>query len=186
MHETRLAKPADESRLAATVTVAFQNDPAFRAFFGGPEFDRLARDFATDLLGRRIATASVWTNDDCSAVAMWDPPRGTVDRPAPTLTLPDEARQRLADYDDRVHAALPAEPHWYLGILASHPSRRGEGLARMVAEPGLARAAADGVPAVLETTNRDNVALYRRSGWDLMAVVENVIGLTVWVMRSER
>ncbi len=181
--DIRLARPADRDRLVTTVVAAFDQDPAFRAFFGhGPDFGDLATRFATSLLERRIATETVWMTDDGDALAMWDPPAGTVDAPPSTLLLPADAEARLDDYDEQVHAAITPAPHWYLGVLASHPSRRGEGLARSVLVPGLARAAADDVPAVLETTNRDNVALYERSGWRVSAELEGVIGLTVWVM----
>lgn len=168
----------------ATVVAAFDQDPAFRAFFGrGPDFADLAVRFAGSLLDRRIHTETVWMTDDGDALAMWDPPVGSVEVPASTLDLPVDAMARLDDYDDQVHAAMTTDPHWYLGILASHPSRRGEGLARRVAGPGLAAAAAGGVPAVLETTNPDNVALYERSGWEITATLTDVIGLDVWVMQ---
>ena len=181
--EIRLARAADRDRLVTTVVAAFDQDPAFRAFFGtGPEFGELATRFATSLLDRRIVTETVWMTDDGDALAMWDPPVGTVVVPPSTLELPADAETRLDDYDARVHGAITSEPHWYLGVLASHPSRRGEGLARAVARPGLAAAAAVGVPAVLETTNLDNVALYERSGWEVSVRLDDVIGLTVWVM----
>ena len=182
MPETRLATPDDLIPLARTVTVAFDRDPAFRAFFDGPRFEELAEAFAIDLLARRIETDSVWTNPDRSAVAMWDPPVGPDPRPVSSLVLPDDARRRLDDYDARVHGAITTEPHWYLGVLASRPEHRGKGLARLVAEPGLAAASAGGVPAVLETTNQANVAMYERSGWSVTAELHDVIGLQVWVM----
>lgn len=182
--DIRLATPADLDTLATTVVVAFDQDPAFRAFFGpDPDFGPLALAFATDLLRRRIATDSVWMTDDGDALAMWDPPAGTVDAPASTLVLPDDARARLGDYDAQVHGAITTDPHWYLGVLASHPRRRGEGLARLVAQAGLDAAAEAGLPAVLETTNPDNVAMYERSGWATTAELTDVIGLTVWVLQ---
>lgn len=46
---------------------------------------------------------------------------------------------------------------------------------------GVARAAATGLPAYLETTNPDNVDLYRRAGWQLTQTV-TMETLTVWVM----
>ena len=181
--DIRLAGPDDRDRLVRTVVAAFDQDPAFRAFFGsGPEFGELATRFAGALLDRRFATGSVWTTDDGDAVAMWDPPQGTVEGPPSTLVLPPDAEARLDDYDEQVHGAITAEPHWYLGVLASHPSRRGEGLARQVLRPGLELATEGGLPAVLETTNPDNVALYERSGWEVTARLDDVIGLTVWVM----
>ena len=182
--DIRLATPTDRERLVTTVVAAFDQDPAFRAFFGsGPDFTTLATRFAGSLLDRRIPGGSVWMTDDGDALAMWDPPAGTVEVPPSALELPADARARLDHYDQLVHAAITSESHWYLGVLASHPSRRGEGLARRVAEPGLAAAAAVGAPAVLETTNPDNVAMYERSGWSVTATLTDVIGLTVWVLQ---
>ena len=181
--DIRLATPDDRDPLVGTVVAAFDQDPAFRAFFGsGADFGDLATRFVGSLLDRRLATGSVWMTDDADALAMWDPPAGSVDVPPSTLQLPGDAMARLDAYDARVHAAITAEPHWYLGILASHPSRRGEGLARLAAEPGLSAAAAAATPAVLETTNPANVEMYQRSGWIVTETLTDVIGLTVWVM----
>ena len=104
--DIRLAAPADLDTLAATVVTAFDQDPAFRAFFGAdPEFGPLAVAFATDLLRRRIVTDSVWMTSDGDALAMWDPPAGTVETPAPALEVPSDALARLDVYDAAVHAA---------------------------------------------------------------------------------
>ena len=74
--DIRLAAPADLDTLAATVVTAFDQDPAFRAFFGAdPEFGPLAVAFATDLLRRRIATDSVWMTGHGGALA----PAGELD-----------------------------------------------------------------------------------------------------------
>ncbi len=184
--DTRLAVPADGDRIASTIVAAFDRDPAFRAFFGhGADFAELATAFAGAKAAQRTAMSAVWVGAGGDAVALWSPPRGSADVPPVEVDLPSDVRARLAAYDEIVDAAVPTEPHWYLGLLASHPSRRGEGLARAVAEPGLAAAQARGVPAVLETTNPDNVLLYERSGWRVTAELDDVIGLPVWVMQID-
>ena len=186
MTQVRLATPADEGRIVSTIVAAFDEDPAFRMFFGdGSDFGALAAHFAKAQAMRRMAMGAAWVGADGDAVALWNPPVGSVESPPSTLDLPADAARRLSDYDRQVDEHIPSEPHWYLGILASHPSQRGEGMARLVAEPGLAVARAAGVPAVLETTNPGNVAMYERSGWRVIAELNDVLGLDVWVMQAD-
>ena len=47
---------------------------------------------------------------------------------------------------------------------------------------GLAKAAHDGLPAFLETTNPANVAWYARAGWEVAGTAQ-VDDLEVWVLR---
>jgi hypothetical protein len=49
-------------------------------------------------------------------------------------------------------------------------------------DAGLRRAAADGMPAVLETSNPVNVEIYRRSGWRVINTVTEPV--PVWVMQQ--
>ena len=47
---------------------------------------------------------------------------------------------------------------------------------------GLRRAAADGLPAIVETSNPGNVELYRRAGWEVIGTAEDP--LPIWIMRQ--
>lgn len=182
------ATPAVRDRVVDTVLAAFVSDPAFRYFFADDAtFNDEAAAFAGYLFDQRVNRGTVWVVEDGAAVAMWDSPQsgdGTAkdghgnsgpDLPAATL-------DRLKRYDAVVDAALPATPHWYLGILATHPHHAGRGLGRLAMTAGLDRAAEAGLPAYLETTNERNVELYRRAGWRLTesAAVDD---LPIWVMR---
>ncbi|WP_205650232.1 GNAT family N-acetyltransferase [Actinoplanes solisilvae] len=95
--------------------------------------------------------------------------------------LPADAYRRMCDYDDAVHAAMPAEPFWYLGVLGTHPDHTGRRWAQAVMHAGLDRAAADGLPAVLETSNPANVEFYRRAGWRVVNEIANPI--PIWIMQ---
>lgn len=181
--DIRLAVPKDRNRVVETIVAAFAHDPAFTVFFGD-QYPELGPVFAGYLFDRRVQRGTAWVVDDGAATALWDGPDESIepDEPAPTLLLPPDAQERLDNYDHQVHEALPEGPIWYLGILASHPDTRGRGLGRLVAEGGLARARAERHPAVLETTNPDNVGVYERSGWRVHRRLDDVVGLTVWVM----
>lgn len=185
--EVRPATAADREPVVATVVGAFDRDPAFRYFFDADRFAEQAAAFAGALFDRRLARDAVWVVDDGDAVAMWEPPDDTAEPPgAPgdddVDVLPDAVRARLGAWDAAVHHLMPQEPHWYLGILATHPRRAGEGLGRQVVAPGLTAVAAAGSTAWLETATATNVAMYVRRGWEVSGSAE-VAGVTATVLR---
>jgi GNAT superfamily N-acetyltransferase len=176
------ATPADRERVVATVVAAFRADPAFRYFFPDEAtFDDQAAAFAEHLFGRRVNRGTVWVVGGGAAVTMWDAPGQDPADPVSTLDLPPRSRARLEHFDAVVGAALPAQPFWYLGVVATHPDHAGRRLGRSLIAAGLNRAAAAGLPAYLETANPRNVDRYRGVGWEVVAQVDP--GLPVWVMR---
>lgn len=110
---------------------------------------------------------------------MWDSPFGR--QAGPALELRPDTLARFATYDRLVHDALPTTPHWYLGVLATHPDAAGHGYGRATMRAGLVAAA--GTPAYLETSNPANVDLYTRAGWQTVAH-RQVDTLPVWFMRQ--
>ncbi|MEU4564687.1 GNAT family N-acetyltransferase [Actinoplanes sp. NPDC023936] len=101
---------------------------------------------------------------------------------AVTAALPPAELARMRAYDDAVHAALPAYPFWYLGVLGTHPDWTGRRWGHAVMAAGLRRAAEDGLPAILETSTPGNVEMYRRAGWQVIATVEHP--LPSWIMQQ--
>jgi ribosomal protein S18 acetylase RimI-like enzyme len=62
--------------------------------------------------------------------------------------------------------ARPREEHWYLCLLAADPMAWRRGIGTALLEPGLETVDADGLPCYLETQKEDNIAYYRRFGFD--------------------
>jgi GNAT superfamily N-acetyltransferase len=169
----RQAQPQDRNGVVATVAAAFAEDPGW-AFIFGEEYGRLAADFVGALFDVRVAGRNVWVTDDLAGVAMWDPPGVGEDLGAGYAAgvwasyraiAGEEAWGRLASYNDAVAEAVPAEPHWYLGVLATHPGRRREGLASAVLRPILDEADRLGVACCLETSTVVNRRFYERRGF---------------------
>lgn len=177
------ATVADRSAVVATIVAAFANDPTFRFFFPDEAtFADHAAAFAGYLFDRRVHKGTVWICAGGAVVALWDEPvlpapqaspevtvrsASPETAEAPRLDLPVAELGRVRAYDAAVEAILPTYPHWYLGVLATRPDHAGRGLGRRLMAHGVARAHADGVPAVLETMNPSNVDMYVRAGWQV-------------------
>ncbi|MFF0230643.1 GNAT family N-acetyltransferase [Micromonospora sp. NPDC005252] len=184
--EISIATPADRSAVVDSLVAAFVKDPILRHLFPDEAtYPRYAATFFGNLFDRRVHRSSIWTIGGGASVAIWEPP---AESPAAGHGSPAEARYpadvwaRVQGYDEAVHAALPTYPFWYLGVLGTHPDSAGRGWGRAVMRAGLARAAADGLPAILETSNPANVELYRRAGWEVVGSLSEP--RPTWIMQQ--
>jgi GNAT superfamily N-acetyltransferase len=198
-----LAGPADRPRVVETFVAAFAADPAVRHFFpDDARYPTQAATFVGHLFDRRVRRNGVWLADDGAATALWELPttrpglHSTADSTADStvavavddaagmaMDLPADVLARLSAYDAAVHHLLPAEPHWYLGVLATHPDHAGRRLGRAVMAAGVAAAWSAGLPAYLETSNPRNVDVYRGAGWSVVGET-SIVDLRIWVMRA--
>jgi GNAT superfamily N-acetyltransferase len=186
----RRAAPDEREGVAAMVAAAFAQDPAW-AFIFGEEYERLAAYFAGALFDVRVAARNVWVTDDLAAVAMWDSPDRSDVVPGYAesvwaeyrLVAGEGAWQRLQIYNEAVAAASPAEPHWYLGVLATHPRRQREGLASAVLAPVVDEADRVGLACCLETSTAENRRFYERRGFTQATDVLLSGGPTTWWLR---
>ncbi|MFD2077612.1 GNAT family N-acetyltransferase [Actinopolymorpha cephalotaxi] len=194
--EIAVATPADRDRVIGSLVAAFSGDPVLRYLFPDEDtYPTYAGAFFGDLFDRRVHSRTIWTIGGAS-VAMWQPPSIGTGPADPLGTAGDESGDQAGDnlearlpadvwarvrtYDEAVHVALPTTPFWYLGVLGTHPDSAGRGFGHAVMNAGLRRAAADGLPAVLETSNPANVEMYRRAGWQVTHTVDEP--LPIWVM----
>ncbi|WP_203795645.1 GNAT family N-acetyltransferase [Actinoplanes couchii] len=176
----------DRERVVGTLVAAFVRDPVLRFLFpADADYAGQAGAFFGHLFDKRVHRKAIWTVEGGASVAIWEPPGGDepVDAEVSEISgLSADARERVRRYDDAVHAAFPSLPFWYLGVLGTHPAAAGRRLGRVVMAEGLRRAAADGLPAYLETSRPENVEFYRRAGWEVVAEVSDP--LPIWVMRQ--
>ena len=94
--------------------------------------------------------------------------RALFPRPA---SIPRGLRYTLAMEKAHVEAE-----HWYLVLLAADPMVWRRGVGEAMLRPGLDRADAEGLPCYLETQKSDNLAYYRRFGFELEKDLEPVKG----------
>jgi ribosomal protein S18 acetylase RimI-like enzyme len=68
----------------------------------------------------------------------------------------------------------PREPHWYLFLLVTDPEYQRRGIGSLLMNDALPRIDADGVIAYLETQKEDNLAYYRRFGFEVVTTLTPV------------
>ncbi|SIN11948.1 GNAT family N-acetyltransferase [Micromonospora cremea] len=183
--EITIATPADRGAVIGSLVAAFTKDPVLRYLFPDEAtYPRYAAAFFGHLFDKRVNKETIWTVGHGASVAIWEPPVTQPESHEDTLAaqFPADVLARVHAYDEAVHAALPESPFWYLGVLGTHPDSAGRRWGRAVMNAGLRRAAVDGLPAVLETSNPGNVELYRRAGWEVVRSVPDP--LPTWIMQQ--
>jgi ribosomal protein S18 acetylase RimI-like enzyme len=184
--EITVATPADRGQAIGSLVAAFANDPVLRHLFpDDATYPQYAAAFFGHLYDKRVGQGTIWTIGGGASIAMWDAPAAKHEPPGDTLAaqLPADVLARVNAYEEAVHAALPTTPFWYLGVLGTHPDYAGRRWGHALMAAGLRRAAADGLPAILETSNPANVEVYRRAGWEVERVV-TAKPLTIWIMQQ--
>ena len=94
--------------------------------------------------------------------------RALIPRPASLVT---GLRYTLA-----VEKARLRDEHWYLCLLAADPMAWRRGIGTSLLEPSLAEIDGDGLPCYLETQKEDNLAFYRRFGFEETARLQPAKG----------
>ncbi|WP_250003568.1 N-acetyltransferase [Actinoplanes sp. M2I2] len=177
-----VAGPGDRRGILDALVAAFVKDPVLRHLFPDDDtYPRYAEAFFGVCFDKRVHRRTVWTVHSGAATAIWEPPDATHPDDGLDGELPPDVLRRVRAYDEAVHDALPREPFWYLGVLGTHPDHTGKRWAQAVMHAGLDSAAADGLPAVLETSNPANVGFYRRAGWRVTRELTDP--LPTWIMQ---
>ncbi|MFP5489521.1 MAG: GNAT family N-acetyltransferase [Acidimicrobiia bacterium] len=170
MTTVRRATVADLPAVARTYGRAFADDPVVRWLVPDDDDYEAIRDRFLGALARRwLAHDTLWCTDDAVAVAGWNPPgRPTVEVVDPTpVDHPEWRIERFVALGTSIGAHTPAEPHWHLNMLATHPDWQRRGLAGELMAVVFELADRDGLPCYLETETPENVAYYRHHGFDV-------------------
>lgn len=204
--ELRAAGPGDLDAVVDLLTGVFLDDPLMSAIAAAaPEprtalghlhrVELAAHYLAADPAVRadsRVDLAVDTTSGEPLGVALWDAPSSTDvvgplgpgNEPPPGLDLDllgGAWELCLADAA-QCEAHRPAEPHWYLYMVAVAPAARGRGIGGRLLGHGLKRVDAEGLPAHLESTTPGSRRLYERFGFRQVAELAGS-GLPVyWAM----
>ena len=204
--ELRAAGPDDLDAVVDLLTGVFLDDPLMstiaaaapdpRAALGHLHRVELAAHYlAADPAARadsRVDLAVDAASGEPLGVALWDAPSstdvvgplgpGSEPPPGLDLDLLGGAWELCLADAAQCEAHRPAEPHWYLYMVAVAPAARGRGIGGRLLGHGLRRVDAEGLPAHLESTTPGSRRLYERFGFRQVAELAGS-GLPVyWAM----
>ena len=181
--ETHDIDELELDRCSQTLGLAFENYALMHHFIDPENRARRISEYQDTFLRKvGMRAGHVWSADGGVAVAVWTAPDladpATVFGPlAEKFTHLAGSRASIMQASEAVMARFrPQEPCWFLGTVGVHPDHRGRGLGRAVIEAGLARAAKEGFPAFLETSDETNVAIYERLGFAVTSVYDLPFG----------
>jgi len=187
----RLATRADVHPIAASLALAFEDDPVMAFLFPSrpSRVRRLARFFRAGLLAQHLSNRACFTDAECAGAALWAPPHrwhftvAQIVRGAPGFvsalgTQIPRGLRALAT----VERAHPHAPHYYLAVLGTRPERQGMGLGSSLLRPILDRCDAEGLGAYLESSKERNIAFYQRHGFEVTGEIRLPGGPVVWPM----
>ena len=173
----RPARGAEFPDLADVLVRAFWMDPFHRWLFPDervrPRRQRLLFERVLAIYGRH---GVVYTTDDCSGVALWDPPRDggpslpeLVSFVVRVLPVFGARAFRIAQGMAPMATLHPEEPHWYLSILGTDPECQRSGVGSALLNPVLRCCDEEGTSAYLEASRIENVPYYERFGFEVVA-----------------
>jgi ribosomal protein S18 acetylase RimI-like enzyme len=106
-------------------------------------------------------------------------------RLTPNVAATGARSVRMARLFHLAEVAHPKDEHWYLRLLAVDPLCQRGGLGRALLAPGISRCDAEGLPAYLETQKHENLAWYRRFGFELVQELRVDRCPPIWTMRRD-
>lgn len=164
----RIAEESDFSAIKATFVKSFWDDPVMRWLFPDDEMFTTTT-VMDDFFRRLLAHERSLVTHDVVGFSLWIPPgRPEVEVVSSDVEVPsEELITKFIALGEAIEVNTPAEEHWYLQMIGTHPDWQGRGIGSMLIREGLSWARRDGLGVYLETETVENVAYYRHLGFEV-------------------
>ena len=173
----RLATLADEPRVTELIVSAFETDPAARWMYPNVwDYRVYFPEFVRAFGGGAFATGTAHVFENYDGAALWLPPGAHPDDDALMAlianTTPEELQPALMAVFEEMDSYHPTEPHWHLPMIGIHPSHQRQGYGAALLRYPLRLCDEQGVAAYLESSNPENIPLYKRHGFEVLGRIQ--------------
>jgi GNAT superfamily N-acetyltransferase len=185
--EVRSATPDEMAHAVGAINAAFITDPIARFAWPAPHDHLCAMPLAArEFGGAAFAHGTAYVTPDFCGTALWLPPgvhpNGEALEEIFHETAKPEHLDDLLGTFEQMEQWHPEEPHWYLAMIGVEPNAQRRGLGADLMRHAVARCDRDGLLAYLESSNRRNVSLYMRHGFEVMGEIKVGAAPTVMPM----
>lgn len=190
----RPSDAADRDAVAAVLSAAFADDPAFGWIIPDPArraavlpglFALFAEAYqplgASRVAGAPAVGAALWAGPGQQAVAEED----TDEFGARLQEACGEDTGRVVEVIGLLDEQHPSAPCHYLNLLGVDPVHHGRGLGSALLQATLRRCDTEASPAYLEATSPRNRRLYARHGFEVVGEIRLPDGPPLWPMWRE-
>ena len=161
-----------------TLALGFSADPVARWIWEDPyAYFRYMPEFISTFCGEAFNCSTAVALEGYRAVAMWLPPGTEPDSAALDaifeVSLRPEIEHDVAELFVQMETYHDSQrPCWYLPMIAADPAFMGRGYGGHALAHALRWCDNEGAVAYLESSNRRNIGLYRRFGFELIGEIQ--------------
>ena len=183
----KTATASDELPTIDVLVRAFAADPAARWVW--PDLQQYLIHFPSFVRafgGNAFAHGSAYYIDGYVAAALWLPPN--IHPNEDTLinilqnTVSEQIQKDAFSVFEQMGRYHPSEPHWYLLIMGVDPHQEGKGFGSALLQYALIQIDRDSKLAYLESSNRRNIPLYERYGFELLGTIQEGTSPSIFPM----
>ena len=173
----KIATESDKDQVIDVLVLAFSTDPGARWTWPDAQqylmhFPKLVRAFG----GRAFEHQGAYYVEGYGGAALWLPPDVHPDEDAMNdliqQTASEEIQKDIVKVFEKMASYHPKEPHWYLPMIGVDPFLQGKGFGSALMKHTLIPCDRDNKFAFLESTNRRNVPLYERHGFEVLDKIQ--------------
>jgi RimJ/RimL family protein N-acetyltransferase len=172
----RVAEKIDIAAAIQIVRMGFATDPVARWVYPDiTEYMTNFPDFINGMAGRSFEKGTAYTSAGNAGAALWLPPGVSSNEEIlgnlVESTVSPAIRKDFDSFMDQMATFHPAEPHWYLPMIAVDPYRFGQGIGTSLMRYALEKCDEQELPAYLESSNPRNITLYQRFGFEIVGLI---------------